>query len=280
MSGDQTRLQQTLLNYLTNAIKFSETGSITLRAIQQERHPEWVLVRFEVQDAGIGILPEKLPRLFSSFEQADSSTTRKYGGTGLGLAITRRLAELMGGDASVKSTTGVGSTFWFTARLKIRTDANGEMDSSHATADAETLIRQRYAGCRILIADDDPMNREVAQIILSSAGLLVDTATDGVEAVVKAREESYAIILMDMQMPNLDGLDATRQLREIPGRHQTPILAMTANAFAENRVHCLEAGMNDFLVKPFDPKVLYSLLLKWLEANEHGHLDDTTRKIK
>ena len=277
LSGDQTRLQQALLNYLTNAIKFSETGRITLRAIEQERAPEWVLVRFEVQDTGIGILPEKLPRLFSAFEQADSTTTRKYGGTGLGLAITRRLAELMGGDAGVMSTTGVGSTFWFTARLKIRTEADGDMDSSLAASDAEALIRQRYTGYRILIADDDPMNREVAQIILSSAGLLVDTVTDGLQAVAKAREESYAIILMDMQMPNLDGLDATRQLRESPDRQQTPILAMTANAFADDRARCIEAGMNDFLVKPFDPKVLYSTLLKWLEANEHGHLDGATR---
>lgn len=273
LSGDQMRLQQALLNYLTNAIKFSERGSITLRAIQQERTPEWVLVRFEVQDAGIGIQPEALPRLFSAFEQADSSTTRKYGGTGLGLAITRRLAELMGGDAGVKSTTGVGSTFWFTARLKIGTKACEEAFAVQVMGDAESRIHQRYAGCRVLIVDDDPMNREVAQIILSSAGLVADTAIDGVEGVRMAGEQSYAIILMDMQMPNLDGLEATRQLREMPGLRETPILAMTANAFAEDRARCLEVGMNDFLVKPFDPNVLYSAVLKWLEVNEHGHLD-------
>jgi hypothetical protein len=210
--------------------------------------------------------------LFSAFEQADSSTTRKYGGTGLGLAITRRLAELMGGDAGVKSTTGVGSTFWFTARLKIGTKACEEALAVPATGDAESLIRQRYTGRRVLIVDDDPMNREVAQIILSGAGLIADTAIDGVEGVRMAGEQAYAIILMDMQMPNLDGLEATRQLREMPGLLGIPILAMTANAFAEDRARCLEVGMNDFLVKPFDPNVLYSAVLKWLEANENGHL--------
>ena len=280
LRGDQTRLQQALLNYLTNAIKFSEKGTITLRAILQELNSDWVLVRFEVQDAGIGILPETLPKLFNAFEQADSSTTRKYGGTGLGLTITRRLAELMSGDAGVKSTAGVGSTFWFTARLKISSDEQTKVASRKNTVDAEQLIRQRFTGCRILIADDDPMNREVAELTLHSAGFIVDTAEDGVEAVAKASETAYAIILMDMQMPNLDGLDATQQIRAIPGQHQTPILAMTANAFAEDRARCIEAGMNDFLVKPFDPEVLYSTLLKWLEVNEYAHLTHDDHKCQ
>ncbi len=264
--GDQTRLQQALLNYVTNAIKFSEQGVVTVRAIAQETNDDWILVRFEVEDAGIGIQPETLPRLFSAFEQADSSTTRKYGGTGLGLSITRRLAELMGGDAGVKSALGVGSTFWFTARLKIRKENAQESDEQKSCIDAEAALRQRYAGRRILIVDDDAMNREVAQLILSGAGLVVESVEDGIQAIGKARDAAYDIILMDIQMPHLDGLEATRQIRQVAGLEHVPILAMTANAFAEDRVRCIEAGMDDFLLKPFEPLVLYALLTKWFKV--------------
>ncbi|MDP2822227.1 MAG: response regulator [Sulfuritalea sp.] len=261
--GDPTQLQQALLNYATNAVKFTETGGLTLHLSLQEETAESVLVRFAVEDTGVGVAPEALPRLFSAFEQADNSTTRKYGGTGLGLAITRRLAELMGGEAGAESTPGVGSSFWFTARLKKGKEA--VVTPPAASADAETIIRQRHAGSRILVVDDEPINREIARLQLAAAGLVIDVAADGAEAIAQARQTAYAAIFMDMQMPNVDGLDATRQIREIPGYAHTPIIAMTANAFAEDKARCMDAGMNDFLVKPFDPDALFAKLLRWLD---------------
>ncbi len=263
--GDHTRLQQALLNYVTNAVKFTEAGSITLRAFKQEETANTVCVRFEVRDTGVGIPPEALPRLFSAFEQADNSTTRKYGGTGLGLAITRRLAELMGGEAGVESTPGVGSIFWFTAVLK--KDTMPAATPPAANLDAEAQIRQRYSGSRVLVVDDEPVNREVARMLLEDSGLLIDTAEDGEIAIAMAQKSIYAVLLMDMQMPNLNGLDAARLIRELPGYRNTPIIAMTANAFAEDRARCIEAGMNDFLIKPLDPDSFFETVLTWLQKS-------------
>ena len=266
LQGDSTRLQQALLNYATNAIKFTEKGSVTLRAIPLEERDASMCVRFEVQDTGIGISPETLPRLFGAFEQADNSTTRRYGGTGLGLAITRRLAELMGGEVGVASTLGVGSTFWFTVFLKKAGSHTKTLQPQTMEAGgAEKAIRERYSGTRILVVDDEPVNLIVSQYLLEDSGFVVDTAEDGAQAIQMAREESYALILMDMQMPNVNGLEATQQIRKIPDRQNTPILAMTANAFAEDKLRCFEAGMNDFIVKPIAPDKIFGTLLKWLE---------------
>ena len=267
--GDPTRLQQAVLNYAANAVKFTETGCVTLRARVQEETADVVRLRFEVTDTGIGIAPEALSKLFCAFEQADNSMTRKYGGTGLGLAITRRLAELMGGEAGAESTPGVGSTFWFTVTLKRMAERReADRPDSVAIADAETELRRRYGGQHILIADDEPINREVAQIQLEEVGLLVDTAEDGVEAVALAQQNAYAAILMDMQMPNLNGVDAARQIRLLPDSRNIPIIAMTANAFSEDKALCIEAGMNDFLTKPFKPDHLYATLLRTLNRNK------------
>jgi signal transduction histidine kinase/ActR/RegA family two-component response regulator len=261
--GDPTRLQQALLNYATNALKFTETGSVTLRAVALDDGPSAVTLRFEVQDTGIGIAPEAMSRLFLAFEQADNSMTRKYGGTGLGLAITRRLASLMGGDAGVESTPGKGSTFWFTARLKHHVPAPGT--GTAMPSDAEEGLRQRHGGRRILVVDDEPINREVVCNQLEAAGLMVDQAEDGAEAIRMAKAQHYAAIIMDMQMPNVNGLDATQALRKLPEYGGTPIVALTANVFAEDRARCFRAGMNDFIAKPCDSEMLCSTLLTWLD---------------
>jgi PAS domain S-box-containing protein len=263
--GDPTRLQQALLNYATNAVKFTEQGSVTLRALLQKETDDSVILRFEVQDTGIGIEPEAMPRLFRAFEQADNSMTRKYGGTGLGLVITRRLAELMGGEAGADSTPGVGSTFWFTMKLK---KGNEAVAPTATTVNAEAEIRRRYADQRILVVDDEPINREIAMMQLELVVLVVDEAKDGAEAVALAQKINYAAIFMDMQMPILNGLDATRQIRELPGYRDIPIIAMTANAFAEDKAECLAAGMNDFLIKPFNPDDLFAVLLRSLSRSE------------
>ncbi|MGB4062318.1 MAG: response regulator [Azonexus sp.] len=264
--GDPTRLQQALLNCTMNAVKFTESGDVTLRIRKLEESANSVLVRFEVEDAGIGIPPDTVLRLFMPFEQADNSMTRKFGGTGLGLVITRRLAELMGGEAGVSSSLGVGSTFWFTARLIKGSAASITQATVHADVEAE--IRQRYCGFRVLVVDDDEINREVAQIQLEAVDLVVHTANDGAEAVAMAQQTLYAAIFMDMQMPDVNGLEATKQIREIPEYRHTPIIAMTANAFSEDKARCYEAGMSDFLSKPFNPATLYATLYTSLSRQD------------
>lgn len=263
-AGDATRLQQALLNYVSNAIKFTETGGVILRARIVEETETSAQVRFEVSDTGIGIAADAIPRLFSAFEQADNSTTRKYGGTGLGLAITRRFAELMGGTAGVVSTPGEGSTFWFTAWLE-KTYSNIEADPVSRDS-AEGRLKHDHAGRSILLVEDEIVNREVSLGLLGDIGLIVDVAPDGVEAVELAEKIDYDVILMDMQMPRMDGLEATRRIRE---KNKTvPIVAMTANAFSEDRKRCIEAGMDDFIAKPVDPDILFDILLKWFSRRE------------
>ena len=265
--GDLTRLTQALLNLVSNAVKFTEAGSVTVRTLRLQEDEDSVSIRFEVIDTGIGISPEAMRRLFTPFEQADTSTVRSYGGTGLGLAIARRLAQLMGGDAGVESVPGKGSTFWFSARLKKTSQARGDADLS-PESEVVALLRQKFAGARILLAEDNEINQLVAREILEDVSLACDLAENGEEAVAmfqRAPAGTYALILMDMQMPRMDGVTATRTIRQLDGGEGIPVVALTANAFVEDEARCREAGMNDFVSKPVDPDRLYHALLKWLD---------------
>ncbi|MDE2455829.1 MAG: bacteriohemerythrin [Burkholderiales bacterium] len=271
--GDAPRLQQALVNYASNAVKFTQDGTVTLRAALLEDNGAGPLLRFEVQDSGIGIPPHQLARLFDAFEQADPANQRHYGGTGLGLSITRKLAQLMGGEAGASSEPGKGSLFWFTARLHhAPAQAGATPQAAQAAASsapparsAEAALAAAHRGRRILLAEDEPINREVVTSFLAEVGLEVDEALDGQEAFERARATDYDLILMDMQMPELDGVEATERIRALPERARVPIIALTANAFAEDRARCLAAGMNDFLTKPLHPERLYETLLTWLD---------------
>ena len=417
VSGDSTRLSQALLNYLINAVKFTEQGLIVLRARMIEESATQVLIRFEVEDTGIGIEADQLPRLFQSFEQADSSTTRRFGGTGLGLAITRNLAALMGGEVGVTSTPGVGSTFWMTVLLGKGSSGAGRyripellgkralvvddkpvtclvlsqllretgltsasVPSGNAAVDAvaaadqggtpfdlvlidllmpdvdgvETLARlrrlplrvhplallvtasgdptvlddalaagfvdvllkplslallypvlkkhqrailglsasgaesgddhdarsakyelqTRYKGARLLLVEDDPLNQEVALILLGDIGWTIDVADDGEKAVDKVANNDYQLILMDMHMPVMDGVEATRRIRQLPNGREVPIVAMTANAFTEDRQRCLDVGMNDFVTKPVIPETLFAKILHCLDHTSEAKDSD------
>ncbi|MGB0126668.1 MAG: ATP-binding protein [Rhodocyclaceae bacterium] len=263
--GDPLRLGQILINLAGNAIKFSDRGEVAVRARLAGEDSEQVLLRFEVQDQGIGISPEDQKRVFSAFEQADGSMTRKYGGTGLGLAISKRLASMMGGMVAVTSTPGEGSTFTLTARFAVPRGGEG-LPAVRSPTEQSALARLRgeFAGTPILIAEDEPVSREIAFAQLRKALLSVDLAVDGREAVELAMRNQYALILMDMQMPNLNGIEATRSIRTESQNSHTPIIAMTANAFQQDRQACLEAGMNDHVAKPTHPDILYETLLRWL----------------
>jgi signal transduction histidine kinase/CheY-like chemotaxis protein len=303
LRGDPQRLTQVLLNYLNNAVKFTEQGRIEVSVRADAADDEgMVLLRFEVSDTGIGLSPPQQQRLFRNFEQADNSTTRQFGGTGLGLAISLNLARLMGGDAGVSSQEGAGSTFWFTARVQVDPDAGagpaargvapdrapreaedvlakssrGDVgpstgDGSEAASAAlqpslrpDAGLRAR-AGARLLLVEDNELNQQVAAELLRLAGMQVDVADNGAQALERLVARDYDLVFMDMQMPVMDGLSATARIRSEPRWAALPIVAMTANAMSQDRARCLQAGMNDHLAKPFDPPQLWAVLTRWLK---------------
>jgi CheY-like chemotaxis protein len=263
VNGDPIRLTQALVNYLGNALKFTETGSITLTASVIEETPVDLLVRLEVKDTGIGIPKNRQSKLFQAFEQADNSSTRAYGGTGLGLAITQRIAQLMGGSVGFESAEGQGSNFWLTARFG-KSNQVVQQKTEDIVGDIEQLLSIHHSGKCVLLAEDEPINQEITRGLLEDAGLIVHTADNGEVAVQMAQANDYSLILMDMQMPIMNGIDATLAIRKLAGYAETPILAMTANVFTEDRDKCLASGMNDFIAKPADPEQMYRVLYRWL----------------
>lgn len=267
LCGDSLRLRQILLNFVGNAIKFSEHGRIQINARVVEESGHSVVLRVDVRDQGIGLSPEQTTRLFQPFTQIDQSLTRKYGGSGLGLVISRRIARLMGGDVGVESEQGKGSCFWATVRLKRSTSAQ-QIPVFTGSQDVRDILIREYAGARILVVEDEPSNREVAQFLLLDAGLAPEIAADGREAIDRVRNGRYSMILMDLQMPVMNGLDAAQAIRQMPGMSRIPIVAMTANAFDADRKRSLAAGMNDHLAKPVVPESLYATVLMWLREAE------------
>jgi CheY-like chemotaxis protein len=267
--GDSLRLRQILLNFVGNAIKFSDHGRIQIRTrlVEEDRHS--ILLRLDVCDQGIGLSPEQMTRLFTPFTQIDGSLTRKYGGSGLGLVISRRIARLMGGEVGVESEQGKGSCFWTTVRLKRGTVSKGAAVIP-GSGDARDILLRDFGGARILVVEDEPSNREVAEFLLLDAGLVPDLAADGREALDRVRNGPYSMILMDLQMPVMNGLDAARAIRQLPGMSRIPIVALTANVFDVDRKGSLAAGMNDYLGKPVLPEALYACVLNWLREAQRS----------
>jgi CheY-like chemotaxis protein len=296
--GDPTRLLQALLNLLGNAVKFTDAGRIQLRAGLLERRGARVKLRLSVHHSGIGVPPERQASLLSAFVQADSSMTRRFGGTGQCLVITQRLARLMGGSAGMNSTPGVGSEFWLTVWLDQApadmvavdrpraSDADVDLGAGaagahsrradlpqysvvhsvvHSGPHCEAGLRRDHGGAAVLLVEDNPINQEVALELLRSVALDVDLASNGAEALQAIERRRYALVLMDMQMPVMDGLEATRRLRSLACHDDLPVLAMTANAYDEDREACLGAGMDGHVAQPVDRQRLFATVLHWLD---------------
>ncbi len=267
--GDKFRLEQVLLNLTSNAVKFTHKGKVELSVSVRSSTAKSVLLEFIVSDTGIGLTESQTLGLFRAFTQVDTSTTRKYGGTGLGLAISKQMTELMGGRIWVDSEFGVGSNFCFTAEF-------GKIDSSKFTKSPGTTVPlstdelYRLKGSRILVVEDNEFNQLVIQNILESKGVVVFVSENGAEALKVLAEERFDIVLMDLQMPIMDGYEATRQIRATPELADLCVIAMTANAMADDRARCLAAGMNDFETKPIDTERLFRTLIKWLPEREQA----------
>jgi signal transduction histidine kinase/ActR/RegA family two-component response regulator len=270
LMGDPLRLRQILINFGDNAVKFADRGVVHVAVRLVGREGDAARVRLAVRDEGIGLSDEQAARLFTDFQQADASTTRKYGGTGLGLSIARRLAHLMGGEVGVDSRPGEGATFWCEVPLELpgapapawAADPPGPAGAESGPSDA--------AGSRLLVVDDNDINLMIAEEILRNAGMVVETACNGQQALDKLRDGAYDLVLMDLQMPRMDGLQATRALRGQPGYRVTPVVGLTASAMISERDECLAAGMDDVLTKPYEPEQLLAVVARWLRRAKAG----------
>lgn len=268
--GDPSRLRQILLNLLGNAVKFTEIGAVTVTASDRRDAAGRIRLRIDVEDTGIGVSQENRDRLFQPFEQADSSIARRFGGTGLGLSICKRLVERMAGEIGIIDRAGGGSHFWFEVPL---VEAPDVAEPPIATMAGPNPDLAPAGQGRILLAEDNLINIEFATMVLESRGYVVDVAADGFEAIAAAERGGYDLVLMDMQMPRLDGLSATRRIRVLEGgRRKLPIVAMTANAMREDALRCLEAGMDDYIAKPIDPSRLCSIVARWIERGRERNL--------
>ena len=259
LRGDAVRILQMLVNLVGNAVKFTYSGSVHVSGRVVSDVASNQRLRFEVRDTGIGIAEAKRQHIFEAFEQADGSITRKYGGTGLGLSITRKLAQIMGGEVGVDSREGEGSTFWFDINVDV-----GSETSSQCLSAAQPTLPTRFDGKRVLVVDDEPINRIILEQMLGELQLTVDMVEDGQQAIQQARRHRYDLVFMDMQMPVLDGLQATREMRKLDGYAQTPVIAITANVLPEHRERARAAGMNDFIGKPFNPEEMLKKIAYWL----------------
>jgi PAS domain S-box-containing protein len=272
LMGDPIRLKQILLNLAGNAVKFTDKGSVTLRVMLKKQTKNHVFLRFEVVDTGIGIASDKVQYLFQPFTQQDGTTTRRYGGTGLGLAISKRLVELMNGHIGVLSQEGHGSTFW--VDLFLSSEVNNYDETYHPIPcpDDFALLNCPYqepylAGRTVLLVEDNPINQEIVYQYLKKWGITVDVATNGQECLARVSQGAYDLILMDCQMPEIDGFEATQAIRlqEMTLNHHIPIIAMTAYAMTGDKERCLAAGMDDYISKPLSRQELQSVLAKWLK---------------
>ncbi len=274
VSGDAGRIRQILLNLLSNAVKFTEKGTVATRVIhlmdRDDSGHKYSLLRFEVSDTGLGISSEDQEKIFRDFSQVERSFSRRFGGTGLGLAITRRMVRLMDGEIGVESRIGQGSKFWFMLSLPVaenlQADENGD-DKNEAKSEENHSCRE----IKVLLVEDNPTNQMIAGCYLDKAGLKHDIANDGAEAISRVKSGTYDLILMDVSMPEMDGMEATRRIREIGGwAENVPIIALTAHTMAGDKERCLEAGMNDHLAKPMNYKELCAAVAKWTKKGGVG----------
>ena len=269
LKGDEGRLRQILTNLISNAIKFSTNGTITLQVQKDTEDEHSATLRFLVQDSGIGIAPDKLDLIFNPFIQADSSTTRSYGGSGLGLTICKRLAELMGGDIGVESTEGKGSTFWVTVVMEKQRGDNRNL--RQVPLNLPYTEGNESAGIRILLAEDDPIAQKIVPKLLKKYGYQVDVARDGKETLLALQNYDYALVLMDCMMPEMSGYEVTAAIRDPASAvrwHDIPIIALTGNAMKQDRDKCVAVGMNDHLPKPLILENVLAKLDDWLKMKK------------
>ncbi|MDP1524382.1 MAG: response regulator [Rhodocyclaceae bacterium] len=277
LRGDPLRLGQILINLIGNAIKFTAQGSVRVALMpdaDNDADPTAIILRATVRDSGVGMTADQIDRVFQAFSQADSSITRKFGGTGLGLSISKRLVELMGGQIGVDSRPGEGTCFTFTARMSPFEGSPADFHA-HARPVTDGRTASRLKGARVLLVEDNDVNQQVAQELLERAGVAVVIAENGQEALKELAQQEYDAVLMDLQMPVMDGLTATREIRRQEKYRNLPVIAMTANAMANDRERCLEVGMNDHIGKPIDVSELYAVLAQYLPAKEAVEPDES-----